>query len=130
MTYLDLFLIERNALHDVETRCLVGFWIRIVCRLENCLVLGTIYQIIARIWSAIDPHATLYIHFAFIFFWPTYAVLFLLPLGCLSDELLWNDESCSAFSGESSSWTAESALLCGELASCCELVGTAAGDGG
>lgn len=138
VTYLNLFLVERDALDDVETRRLVRFWVCVVCRLENCLVFCTVYQE-ARIWSAIGRHAAssnaLGWSSSSSFFWgvfhlPTYAVLFLLPFGCLSNELLWKDESGSAFSGVSSIWTAESALLCGELANSCELVGAATGDGG
>lgn len=32
--YLDLLLVERHALHDVETRCFVGFGIGIIRRFE------------------------------------------------------------------------------------------------
>lgn len=66
----------------------------------------------------------------FSFLLPTYTVLFLLPLGCLSDELLWKDESGPAFSGVSPIRTAEPVLLWGELADSWELFGAAAGDGG
>lgn len=39
--YLHLLLVQRHALHDVETRCFVGFGVRIICRLEDDLVFGT-----------------------------------------------------------------------------------------
>lgn len=45
----------------------------------------------------------------------TYAVLFLLPLGCRSDELLWKDESASTLALFESARTAEPAVLWGEL---------------
>lgn len=69
----------------------------------------------------------------------TYAVLFLLPLGCRSEALLWKDESGSAWVSSTSTWTAESALLCGELdgcgrlpslCCCCELAVSSAGEAG
>lgn len=131
VTHLDLFLVEGNALHDIETRRLVGLGICVIGGLEDCLVLCTGCP---KIYGQSLIDLRWWIHS----FLPTYAVLFLLPLGCLSDELLWKDESGSAFSGVSSIWTAESALLWGELASwlymfsfcSCELVGAAAGDGG
>lgn len=128
MTYLDLFFVQGNALDDVETRCLVGLGICIVCCLKNCLVFCTDYPVSHCLTCSMEGSACLP---------STYAVLFLFPLGCRSDELLLKDESGSGFSGESSIWMAESALDCGELARCalkslwgCELAGTAAGDGG
>lgn len=41
VTYLDLFLVEGNALHDIKTRRLVRFGICVIRRLENCLVFCT-----------------------------------------------------------------------------------------
>lgn len=40
-SYLDLFLVEGHALHNVQTRCLVRLRVGVVCCLEDCLVLCT-----------------------------------------------------------------------------------------
>lgn len=104
-SYLDFFFIKGHALHDVQTRCLVGLGVGVVRSLEDCLVLCTEAP---RCVSNALPRTA--------FTSPrggcaTYAVLFLLPLGCRSDELLWKDESASTFSLDSSTCTAEPAEL-------------------
>lgn len=105
-SYLDLFLVEGHALHNVQTRCLVRLRVGVVCCLEDCLVLctGARRELVSN-----DPSPTVSARSRVVC--ATYAVLFLLPLGCRSDELLWKDESASTLSLVSSICTAESAVL-------------------
>lgn len=109
-SYLHLLLIEGHALHDVQARRLVRLRVGVICCLKDCLVLC------AGAWKALvsnGPFPTASTRARGVC--ATYAVLFLLPLGCRSDELLWKDESGSALSLVSSICTAESAVLRGEL---------------
>lgn len=46
-TNLDLLFVQRDALHNVETRRLVGFRIGVICRLKNGLVLGSEDEMLA-----------------------------------------------------------------------------------
>lgn len=105
-SYLNLLLVEGHALHDVQTRCLVRLRVGVICCLEDCLVLCTGAR---RALVSNDPSPAAFTRSRVVC--ATYAVLFLLPLGCRSDELLWKDESASTLSLVSSICTAESAVL-------------------
>ena len=88
-TNLNLLLVERDALYDIETRCLVRLWIGIVCRFEDYFVFGTVGEgmsVSMQVnWSLNSPRGA----------WgrvprrgSTYAVRFLFPLGCRSSSAL------------------------------------------
>lgn len=42
ITHLDLFLAERDAVHDICPRYLVWFWVSLILEFKNCVVLGAI----------------------------------------------------------------------------------------
>lgn len=77
--YLDLLLVEGDALHDVETRCFVRFGVCVICCLEDGLVLCTEVSV-SRCEDAFQAGVSRAC--------ATYAVLFLLPFGCRSEALL------------------------------------------
>lgn len=89
-SYLDFLLVERHALDDVETRRFVGFWVGIVRGLEDDFVFGT-----AKSHARGSVACSWFREEQLVFGSATYAVLFLLPLGWRSEELLMKDDSMS-----------------------------------
>jgi len=107
-THLHLFLIKRDAVHNGKTRCLVGFWICGIRRLEYSLVFRAVCHWVLVFCKLVDtghhqlvPGGTQ---------GRTHAVRFLFPFG-------WRSESarCARESDVSAEEEGSSGLLAEEL---------------